>query len=291
MPKREQEIAIKEGRCEDENWIVRKDKSRFYANGLTTPIFCTDKKIAGFVKITRDFTEKRELEQRKDDFIHTASHEFKNPLTSMQAFIQILQKHLEKTNDEKAPSLVNKVQHQHDRLLALVNSLLDVAKITAGAIEFHKTTFSVGAWLKEIIEDLQTIVEQHTIILKNNIRVKVYADKEYLTQVIVNLIMNAIKYSPQANKMIVRVTKGKSTVTVSVQDFGIGISKKSQEKLFGCFFRVGGTRGRTIPGLGFGLFISKGIIERHNGTIWVKSEEGKGSTFSFSLLLKKSTFS
>lgn len=115
----------------------------------------------------------------------------------------------------------------------------------------------------------------------------IYADKERIGQVLINLITNAIKYSPHSNKIIVTTTSDKEKITLCVEDFGVGIPKEKQGKVFEQFFRVSGPTQNTFPGLGLGLYISSEIIKREGGRIWVESAEGKGSTFCFSLPLKK----
>lgn len=284
LPGRGMRIALKEGQYEGESLAIRKDKSHLYIASYTAPLYDTDTNHIGFIKIISDITDRKRFEQQRDDFINTAGHEFKIPISSMKIFIELLKIHLQHLGDEKGVSLINKIQQQNERLLALVNNLLDVAKITAEKIKFHKSTFIVDEWLQETIEEVQVSTKQG-ITFENGLSVKIHADKNYLTQVMVNLLTNAIKYSPEKSPVIVREQIKNNYVIISVQDFGIGIPPGNQKKLFSRFFRVGGTKMKNKPGLGLGLFISKGIIEQHGGKMWFESEEGKGSIFYFSLPL------
>jgi signal transduction histidine kinase len=141
--------------------------------------------------------------------------------------------------------------------------------------------------VQEIVAELQLTTHKHTIVTELAGSVRIYADKERIGQVLTNLISNAIKYSPDSKKIIVTLTHDLDSVTVSVQDFGVGIPQDKQEKVFEQFFRVNGTRQNTFPGLGLGLFVSSEIIRRENGRIWVDSIEGTGSKFCFKLPIHK----
>jgi signal transduction histidine kinase len=140
--------------------------------------------------------------------------------------------------------------------------------------------------VKELVEDLQRTTEKHTLVEKFGITGIVFGDKERIGQVITNLITNAIKYSPQANKIIIHTRMNGNEVTLCVQDFGIGIAEDKLDKVFEQFYRVSGDMQHTFPGLGLGLYISSEIIKREGGRIWVTSKHGEGSIFCFALPLK-----
>jgi signal transduction histidine kinase len=130
---------------------------------------------------------------------------------------------------------------------------------------------------------MQRVSEKHKLILHGQIEPKVIGDPDRIRQVLINLITNAIKYSPQADRVDISSTIDGGSVIISVKDFGIGIPKSEQQKIFDRFYQASDTTGNTFPGLGLGLYISSEIIKRHNGKLWVESTPGKGSTFSFSL--------
>ena len=197
-----------------------------------------------------------------------------------------MQKRLEHTDSLTSDMLV-KVDGQLDRLTNLITNLLDVTKIEQGKLQYKESSFDFNELISEVIEDIQRTAERHEIIQHLSPAKRVFGDRERLGQVIINLLSNAIKYSPKANKIIVTTDiQHNDELIFSVRDFGLGLSKEDEEKVFERFYRVEGTGYETYPGLGLGLYICAGIIQRHQGRIWVKSERGVGSTFYFSLPLK-----
>jgi signal transduction histidine kinase len=234
-----------------------------------------------------DVTEKKHIEQQKDDFISIASHELKTPVTSMKAYTQLLQKHPLITNDKKASFMLEKMDAQMNRLTELVASFMNVYKMRSGKLRLKKEYFQLEELIAEVVGNFQYTISSHVVERTEDVKIKIYADKSRIYQVLVNLISNAIKYSPDAEKVIVSQKKDTDKVIVSVQDFGMGIPKEEQHKIYERFFRAKGKREGNIPGLGLGLFISSEIVKQHGGELWVKSKVGKGSTFYFTLPLVK----
>jgi signal transduction histidine kinase len=222
----------------------------------------------------------------RDDFISVASHELKTPVTSVKMFTQVLKKHSEQIGDLKAVSHLSKMDKQINKLTELIYDLLNISKIQAGRMEFRKQLFDFDAQIKEIVEVLQQSSEKHKLVIQGETKKKIYGDEERIGQVINNLISNAVKYSPKANKVIIQLSSNKDCVTLSVTDFGIGMAKQHLDKIFERFYRVYDTTDKTFPGLGIGLYISSEIIKRHGGKFWVESNPGEGSTFSFSVPIK-----
>lgn len=234
-----------------------------------------------------DVTEKKHIEQQKDDFISIASHELKTPVTSMKAYAQLLQKHPLITNDKKASFMLEKMDIQMNRLMELVASFMNVYKMRSGKLRLKKQRFQLEELIAEVVGNFQYTISSHIVERTDDLKIKVYADKARIHQVLVNLISNAIKYSPDADKVIISQEQDSDKVTVSIQDFGMGIPKEEQSKIYERFFRAKGKKEGNIPGLGLGLFISSEIVKQHGGDLWVKSKEGKGSTFYFTLPLIK----
>jgi signal transduction histidine kinase len=224
-----------------------------------------------------------DLSRQKDDFIGIASHELKTPVTSVKAYTQILRNRFTKAEDMKSAELARKMDLQLDKLTNLIADLLDVTKIESDKLQFNEMYFDFNELVVETVEELQRITERHKIILELGVSKTVYGDRERTSQVIANFITNAIKYSPSSDKIIVKTEAAKNNVMLRVQDFGVGISEKEQDKVFERFYRVNGNKNETYPGLGLGLYISAEIIKRQKGEIWVESEKGKGSTFCFCL--------
>ena len=225
--------------------------------------------------------QKKELE-KKDEFISVASHELKTPLTSLKGYIQLMefQENLSeaaKIYVSKATSSVNKLQH-------LIDELLDASKIKAGKLKFNKKELNLTDLVNLCIENSSYIYPLHQIKKELQDDIIVRGNAERLEQVLMNLINNAVKYSPNRKEIIIRVEKNKDSAIVSVIDFGIGMVNSDQELVFERFYRANGHES-TMPGLGMGLYISSEIIKEHNGEIHVKSKLNEGSVFSFSLPL------
>lgn len=251
-----------------------------------SPLKDSNGKIIGASAIGRDISESKELERRKDAFIGMASHELKTPITTMKAFVQILQKKLESSKDTQLKYFLDKTNLQLDRLTELIGNLLDLSKIQVGHLELNKENFDFDALIHTAVEDLQGLANNHKLIVKGKSGYAVYGDKHRILQVMTNLLNNAIKYSPGADKVVVKIMPDENKVTVAVRDFGIGISKVHQKRIFDRFFRASGANEKTFPGLGIGLYISSEFVHRHGGKIWVDSAKQKGSTFYFSLPIK-----
>ena len=233
-----------------------------------------------------DITQRKLIEQQKDDFVGYVTHELKTPLTSLSVFIQILQGYHEKTKDKRSQYLLTKAAGQVERLTTLLSSFNNVYKAQNGMLEIKKTKFNLDMVVHEAVETFQYTTTTHTITIKGKLTKQISADRERIRQVISNLLINAIKYSPNADTIVVALKETPKDVTVSVQDFGIGIPKSQQERVFERFFRVKAKEKYNIKGLGLGLYITREIIKTHKGKLWVESTEGKGSTFSFSLPVK-----
>jgi PAS domain S-box-containing protein len=243
--------------------------------------------FSGYIGACVDITEQKQLQNQKDEFIGIASHELKTPVTSIKAYAQVLEAMFRKSGDERKANMVVKMNNQIDRLTSLIGDLLDVTKIQSGRLQFNDTLFDFNQLMHDMVEDLQRTTEKHQILTELKPIGEVYADKDRISQVLTNLVTNAIKYSPDADKIIVQAEVADNEVTVCVQDFGIGISHDKKDKVFEQFYRVSGDKQHTFPGLGLGLYISSEIIKREGGRIWVNSVPGKGSTFCFSLPVKQ----
>jgi PAS domain S-box-containing protein len=222
------------------------------------------------------YEEAKVLNDKKDEFIGLASHELKTPLTSVSAYLQIL--HRIETN-ETSKKFVDKTMHQVKKLISLVNDLLDVSKIEAGKMQLTTEEFEIKAIVEDVIELIQQSNIDYQIILESEVHgLKINGDPHRIEQVLINLLTNAIKYSPKANKVEVFLSNTKDEVTIGVKDYGLGIAADKLSQIFSRFFRIEGND-PGISGLGIGLYLTRQIIDRHNGKIWVESEPSKGSTF------------
>jgi signal transduction histidine kinase len=188
--------------------------------------------------------------------------------------------------DDEAVKHLVALDNQVNRLTNLVTELLEASKIQAGKFNYNYTNFDIKKLLEEIIDEAQLTSNKHKLIADLSHSKTIFADKERVTQVITNLLSNAIKFSPEAKKILITSEIQKKHISVSIQDFGIGIPPKYHEHIFDKFFRVPEDAIKKYHGLGLGLYISSKIILCHGGTLEVKSKVGKGSTFTFTLPFK-----
>jgi signal transduction histidine kinase len=221
-------------------------------------------------------------EAKKDEFFNMVSHEFKTPLTNIKAINQLLEQRTDRAN-KIYPFIVN-ASHNIKRLEKLIEDLLDVTKINSGQIDLNIAAFYFSDALTNSIVNVQLTAHQHEILLDSSVSQLYSGDQFRIEQVLINLLNNAIKYSPNATQVLVKAKVDQGHIIVSVVDFGIGIAKEDINQLFQRFYRVSKTA-MNFQGVGLGLYIASEIIKKHNGTFTIESEPGKGSSFHFSLPL------
>ncbi|HET8911789.1 MAG TPA: PAS domain S-box protein [Ktedonobacteraceae bacterium] len=265
----------------DETSYTNPTGNKGYYEYIFTPIFDSNQRVTLVAGSTRDITTRQQLESQKDEFMGIVSHELKTPVTSIKAFTQVLQSRFERAGDERSSALLGKMDAQINKLTSLISDLLDVTKIEGGQLQFNQDYFSFDELVTEVVEETQRTTNNHTINITENPHMIVFGDRDRIGQVISNMLTNAIKYSPNAEQVIVTTSVNHESVTLCVQDFGVGIPQERQHQIFERYYRVSGND--TISGIGLGLYISAEIIKRQNGKIWVESEQGKGSKFCFSL--------
>lgn len=287
---------VSSGTKVDHFQTIRKTKSgKLVPISLTvSPVINGIGKIIGASKIARDISAEQALQQetaglyehlkvlnaKKDDFIALASHELKTPLTSMSAYLQILAR-LEK--DAKNKTFVDKLQHQLKKLSSLVDDLLDVSKIEAGKLHFSKDDFDLTEVIEEAIDMIVHANPSYQIEFENrNSKCIITGDSHRIGQVMINLLTNAIRYSPHTNSLKVYLIEEPMEIKVGVEDHGIGIAQEKLQNIFSRYYRVDGDNSK-VSGLGIGLYICHEIVSRHNGKIWAESTFGEGSTFWFTL--------
>jgi signal transduction histidine kinase len=262
-----------------EKALIRKDAS-------TVPVIVgyavPDTRTNQMIVLVLDITERKRLEERKDEFLGIASHELKTPLTSIKGYTQILERIIYQMGDERLNQYLKKTNNYIERLNSLISELLDVSKIQAGKLKLEYSAFSFDELVRESINTMKYTNSSHNIVANGNVQDTIYADKHRLEQVFVNLISNAIKYSPKADRVIVHTKRYNGDVEVTVEDFGIGIAHEQIQNLFKRFYRVESSS-QQFSGLGIGLYISSEIVRRHGGKMDVESEVGKGSRFRFSI--------
>ena len=226
-------------------------------------------------------------EKFRREFLSNISHEFKTPLFAIQGYIDALQDGLIEEDPLLANSFLNKAANNLDRLSYLIKDIDEISKLESGELPINFQQFDIILLINEVLESLELKAQKHKIKLVFKDKLKghtmVFADREKIRQVLINLISNSIKYSNEDGKTTVRIFELHDQILVEVADNGIGIDEKNLPRIFERFFRTEKSRAREIGGSGLGLSIVKHIMEAHQQTISVRSKEGVGSTFGFTL--------
>lgn len=234
----------------------------------------------------RDITERKLTESRLKEFYSIVSHELRSPLTSINGSVKLIESGVLGVVPDEIAELVSIASQETDRLLHLINDMLDMRKIEIGKFELDKRLFDVRKLVTSVLEMMQGMASQAKVKLKSSVEAEpfVFADHDRIFQTLVNLVSNAIKFSPADATVLVKTELIKpQVIRFSVIDHGAGIAKDSISKLFGKFQQLQTADNSTFPGSGLGLAISKAIVEEHGGCIGVESLKGSGSTFWFQL--------
>lgn len=246
--------------------------------------------ISGLVIVLHDVTEQQRIEEERRQFVSNVSHELRTPLTSVKSYVDALQEGAIE-DPEVAKSFLAVAQDETTRMIHMINDLLELSRMDSGTMKLETEYVNVGELFNYILNRFDMIIanddkpEKYYTIKREitNSQIWVELDTSKFTQVVDNIMNNAIKYSPDGGVITARMIDRKTEVVLSITDQGLGIPKKDLGHIFDRFFRVDKARSRAQGGTGLGLAISKEIIERFGGKIWVESLEGKGSTFSISL--------
>lgn len=243
--------------------------------------------ITGLVCVLHDVTEQEKNERERREFVSNVSHELRTPLTSMRSYIEALSEGAWQ-NPELAPNFLNVTLEETDRMIRMINDLLNLSRMDTGNNHLQLEYVNFNELINFVLDRFDMIIDSnnksYTIrreFTKRDLWVELDPDK--MVQVLDNILNNAIKYSPDGGEIICRLLETHNSVVFSISDQGLGIPKKDLGKVFERFYRVDKARARAQGGTGLGLAISREVIKAHNGSIWVESQEGKGSTFYISL--------
>ncbi|MCX7910413.1 MAG: ATP-binding protein [Endomicrobia bacterium] len=256
--------------------------SRFY-QVISLPVATPKNEKIGIVSVLHDITLEKEIDKMKDDFLHSITHDLRNPMTSIRGFIKFLSDGTVGEINEQQKKILEIMDRASFKLLNMINDILDIAKLEAGKMEVMLEEVNIIKIISSVIELLQPQYERKNIKLifkpqKDNI--KVLVDPKLIERVYINLIGNAIKFTPEEGTIKVDVYESENYLESFVEDTGEGIPKEYLDKIFEKFGQV---KNKSKGGTGLGLTICKYIIELHKGKIWVESEVGKGSKFIFRL--------
>ncbi|MBD2125798.1 response regulator [Microcoleus sp. ZQ-A2] len=306
--KQELETAVTEGRAEDERWHVRKDGSWFWASGITTPLLDETGHLRGFSKILRDFTERKQAEDErnqllareqearaaaeaanrlKDEFLATLSHELRSPLNAMLGWTRLLNSR--KFDEATTVRALQTIERSAKSQAQLVEDLLDVSRIIQGKLRLNTRPVELVSVIEAAIETVRPATEAKEIDLQcvlDPAAGPVAGDSDRLQQVIWNLVSNAIKFTPKGGCVQVRLERVNSHVEITVKDTGKGIDPEFVPYVFERFRQADSSSTRVYSGLGLGLAIVRHLVELHGGTVRAQSEgEDKGATFTVKLPL------
>ncbi len=234
------------------------------------------------VAVIRDISEVKRFEEMREEFLATAAHEFKTPLAVVKAYAQLMRKR----GQGDGPGL-DVIARQIDRMARMVGQLLEVSRFRLGSGDLRREWLDLAALLEEVLGTLRSQAAGRRITFTAKAQAQVLADRQRIQAVVVNLVENALRFSPEGEVVEAALTRGDSEAIVSVRDHGVGIPQERQARVFERYYRAHAGTAEDYGGLGVGLDVSREIVARHGGRIWFESAPGAGSTFSFSIPLAK----
>ncbi len=237
-----------------------------------------------FLSIYQDITERKRIEKLKTDFVNMVSHEVRVPLCIMSEGLKLLLDRIVGDITPKQAEVLNTVKANVERLIRLTNNILDISKIEAGKMEMNNTSFDLPALIREIASCFNTEFKKKNleVIMDMPDKITIYADLDKIEQVFTNLLSNALKFTDKG-KITISARDTKDMIECTVSDTGAGISREDLPKIFDKFLRFGPRPLPAIKGTGLGMYITKSMIELHNGRIWAESELGRGTRISFTI--------
>jgi|SRR5579859_406131 len=264
-------------------YYSHKDKTRFPVSITVSPIIFNHK-IAGSITVFRDITKEKELDEAKNEFVSLASHQLRTPMTAIKGFLSMIESEDYGPIPEKLEKPLQEIMQSSERMIALINDLLNVSRIEAGRAMFTLSEFDFNSMVGEVVTSLQPLAHQKKLkfVVQKMEPVMIFADPDKVRQILENVIGNALKFT-EKGEVSLRLQSDKELATVLVSDTGTGLLLKDQEKLFAKFEQIA-PQGIQVPGTGLGLFISRQYAQKMGGDVkLVESMRGKGSTFAVSL--------
>lgn len=254
-----------------------------------SPVITQGGEMLGVVTVLRDITKEIEADRAKSEFVSTVSHELRTPMTSIKGYTDLLLMGAVGELNPQQHHFLEVIKSNADRLTALINDLLDISRMETGRLRLEIQPMQMREVLDEVIGSLRGRAEEKDLTMRVEVPQdlpQVMADRDRITQVVLNLVDNAVRYTPEGGEVTVRAELADDALLVHVQDTGIGIAPEEQNRIFERFYRSEDARVQETEGTGLGLAIVKSLVEMHGGQVWVTSELGKGSTFSFAIPLR-----
>lgn len=303
VPKREIELALKEGKATDNRWHIAKDKSLFYAYGLVFPLIGLDGELLGYVKILRDLTERKhsedsikkyvkeleELNTHKESVLAILSHDLRSPLSAIIGTAKYLKENFNKMKPDAVQEMLDLMYKSSIDELDMLDYLVEWARIKYASDVFFPAKLKLTEYITKVFDSLNETALVNTINLHHEIEenTSVFADGKMLISIIQNIVSNAIKHTEKGGTITVTAKSKDDKIIVRVKDNGIGMSKEIIEKLFTPQMKTLSETRKKDKGAGIGLLLVKGFLEKNGGEIWVESVEGEGSSFYFTLPIDK----
>ncbi|MBY7145129.1 cell wall metabolism sensor histidine kinase WalK [Virgibacillus sp. NKC19-3] len=262
------------------------DEQFFLVRANFSTVFDEEDEVTGFITVISDVTEQERIEQDRREFVSNVSHELRTPLTTMKSYIEALTEGAWE-DKEIAPKFLRVTQNETERMIRMVNDLLQLSRMDTNSYGLEMEKINFTDYFHEVIDRFDMNIPEQISLRREvpNAKFYVWMDRDKMTQVLDNVISNAIKYSPEGGVIRLKVENKRHFLLVSVQDQGVGIAYDKLDKVFDRFYRADRARTRKLGGTGLGLAISKELVEAHYGKIWAKSKEGKGTTILFTLPL------
>jgi PAS domain S-box-containing protein len=269
----------------ENSYYLNKNGQKIPVSITVSPILI-DGRPVGAINLFRDITQEYEIDRIKSEFISLASHQLRTPLSSIKTYSHMLLEGFMGALNEDQIKALESVVDASDRMNQLTDTLLNITRIEAGSMTISKKEVEICSLAEKVIKEQSLDAEAKNISVTLNAPKKstlVNTDKFIIKEILTNLLSNAIKYTPDNGKVSIEIKSAKDEVVCRVVDTGIGIPKNAQEQIFDKFYRAPNVAERDTTGTGLGLYLIKSLADRINIPIWFESEEGKGSSFCFSL--------
>jgi len=281
---------------DDTCFVKKRGNKKIQISSSYSPIKDKNGKLTGAICVFRDITAGKEVERQRSEFVSTASHELRTPITAMEGYLELIENTKICSIDDKAQEYAEKARNVALGMSTLVKNLLAVTKIEEGKVQTNITNFSIHDLSSEVVEALGPNAKNRNLYLKiveaTNQKIvgekavgrslNVTADREQIREVLFNLVENGLKFTQQGGVSL-SITYDKDFATVCVADTGMGIPADGQKHIFEKFYRYDNSATREVGGTGLGLFITRSIVEMFGGSIWLESQTGKGTRFYFTI--------